>query len=124
MLRRFASVVLVAALSCTLGGTAAFADTPPKPDAKAGGVATRPGSGTEAGKQARPGGTLKDDMLKLVADARAGEARAAVPGWRQPPQSHSLSKGQKVAIGVGVAAAVVLIVYAVARATCDGICEK
>ena len=121
MLKRFASAVLVAALSCTLGGTAAFADTPPTSAAKAGGVAARPGSGTEAGKQARPGGTLKDDMLKLVADAKAGKAKAAMPAWQQPPQSNSLSKGQKIAIGVGVAVAVVVTII-VFKATCDGMC--
>ena len=121
MLKRFASVVLVAALSCTLGGTAAFADTPPTSDAKAGGVTTRPGPGTEAGKRARPGGTLKDDMLKLVAEAKAGKARAAVPAWQQPPQSNSLSKGQKVAIGVGVAVAVVVTIIVI-KASCDGFC--
>ena len=121
MLKRLASAVLVAALSCTIGGTAAFADTPPTPDAKAGGVAARPGSGAEADMQAGPGGTLKEDMLKLVAEAKAGKARAAVPGWQQPPRSNSLSKGQKIAIGVGVAVAVVvtIIVY---KATCDGFC--
>ena len=121
MLKRFATAVLVAALSCTVGGTAALANTPPTSDAKAVGVAARPGSGAEAGKKAGPGGTLKDDMLKLVADAKAGKAKAAMPAWQQPPQSNSLSKGQKIAIGVGVAVAVVVTII-VFKATCDGMC--
>ena len=39
-------------------------------------------------------------------------------------RGNNLSTGAKVAVGFGIAVAVVLIVYAVARATCDGICEK
>jgi hypothetical protein len=121
MLSRFASAALVLALACTLGGTSALANTPPKAD-KSGPAATRPNTPAEAGKETKPARKLKTDMLKLVADAKAGKTATAAPRWQQPAMSNGLSKGQKIAIGVGIAVAVVVTII-VFKATCDGLCE-
>jgi len=67
-MRRFASAALVAALVCILGGTSALANTPPKAGQPSP-AATRPATPAEAGKETRPAGKLKPDILKLVADA-------------------------------------------------------
>ncbi len=120
MLKRFASAALVAALVLSLGGTSAFADTAPQPDNKSGEAAARAGTGTEAGKEAQPNEKLKADILKLVADAKAGKTGMAFPRPQQPPQRNSLSKGQKIAIGVGIAVAVIVVAVAVAGRNTPG----
>ena len=110
MLNKFASIVLVAALVCTLGGMPAFANTPPKPDAKTGGAAARPDSGTEAGKVVNE--KLRVDILKLVADAKAGGKGVTLPRPQiQSAHRNNLSKGAKIAIGIGIAVAVVVLIF-------------
>ncbi len=96
MLKRFASAALVAALVLSLGGTSAFADTAPKPDNKSGEAAARAGTGTEAGKESQANEKLKADILKRIADAKAGKTAMAFPRPQQPPQRNNLSKGQKI----------------------------
>ncbi len=120
MLKRFASAALVAALICSLGGTSAFADTAPQPDNKSGEAAPRAGTGTEAGKEAQANEKLKADILKRVADAKAGKTAMAFPRPQQPPQRNNLSKGQKIAIGVGIAVAVIVVAVAVAGRNTPG----
>ena len=46
----------------------------------------------------------------------------ADPSWQPPRQSNSLMKGQKIAIGVGIAAAALVVTYLIIRAKCDGLC--
>ena len=121
MIKRIVSVAVVAALTCALGGAPARANNPPKGEGPARAVTppTPPAGATVGGS---PGGKLRADMLKLVADAKAGRAGAAVQRRsQQPAMSNRLSKGQKIAIGVGIAVAVILTVV-VYKATCDGMC--
>ena len=121
MIKRIVSVAVVAALTCALGGAPARANTPPKEEGAVRAV-TPPTPPAEATVVVSPDGKLKADMLKLVAEAKAGRAGAAVPRQsQQPAMSNSLSKGQKIAIGVGIVAAIIVAVV-VYKATCDGMC--
>lgn len=109
MLNRFTSLLLAAAIVCTLCGTSAFASTPAEPDSKAGAAApARIDSGVKA--EAASNEQLRADMLKLVASARAGKIMPAMRPQIQPPHSNGLTKGQKIAIGAGIAAAVIVAI--------------
>jgi hypothetical protein len=113
MLNRFASLVLVAALVCTLGGTSAFAKTPSQPDDKSKEVEAPPDSDATTKKEGQPNERLKADMVKLVAEAKAGKVKPTAQPQIQPAKSNNLSKGTKIAIGVGVAVAVVAVIVIV-----------
>lgn len=104
MPNKFASVLLVAAMVCALAGTPAFADNSSKRIAK-----TAPDAVTETDKVVNE--KLRADILKLVADTKAGESVVTFP-WPQiqSPQRNNLSKGTKIAIGVGVAVAIVAVI--------------
>lgn len=103
MLKKLLSVLVVAALVCALGGTTTLAET--RPEAKAG----------EAAKE-----TLRADIHKLVAEARAGSKTVVLPRPQiQTSKGNSLSKGTKIAIGVAIAAAVVVIVAVAVNKRCD-----
>ncbi len=110
MLNKFASVVLITALVYTLGGSSAFASNPSQPDTKPAMAETRSESGAATKKEAQPNEKLKADMVKLVADAKAGKVAPAERPQIQPAKSSNLSKGAKIAIGVGIAVAVVAVV--------------
>ncbi len=106
MFRRLITVMFAAAAICTLGVTSTFADTPTKAKAKTEEATTQPKTNADGEK-------LKTDMRKLVADAREGRSSDTQPPRRQqpPPQSNSLSKGQKIAIGLAITAGVLAIIY-------------
>jgi hypothetical protein len=115
MLNKFASLAVVIALVCTLGGTSAFANTPSDADAKSKLVETPSEVGGTAKNEAKPNEKLRADMLKLVADAEAGKVKPAARPQIQPAKSNNLSKGAKIAIGVGIAVAVIVVMVAVAN---------
>ena len=109
MLTKFAYVVLVGALVCTLAGTPAFGDAPSKRGSK-----TPPDAVTEADKVVNE--KLRAEIIKLVADAKAGSKTVTLPRPQlQPPQRNNLSKGTKIAIGVGIAVAVVAVILVSTR---------
>ena len=120
MFKKIASLVLVTALACTLCGTPAFAHTSSNPDDKPSKTGTQPDSSSTGKREAQPEGSLKADILKLVADAKAGKGVSVTDPQNQPRQSNSLSKGAKIAIGVGIAAAVLLIIYLAVDKAPDG----
>ena len=111
MFKKIASLVLVTALACTLCGTPAFAHTSSNPDDKSNKTGTQPDSASTGKREVQPKESLRADILKLVADARAGKGVSVTDPQNQPRQSNGLSKGAKIAIGVGIAAAVLLIIY-------------
>ena len=116
MLNKSASIVLVAALVCTFAGTPAFANTPAKPGVNTRGAADRPYAVTEAGKVVNE--ELRAEILKLVADAKAGSNVVTFPRPQiQSPHRNNLSKGTKIAIGVAIAVAVVAVILVSTR--CD-----
>jgi hypothetical protein len=112
MLNKLASLVLFTALVCTLGGIPAFANTPTLPDDKSKGAEAPSDSGVTK-KEAQPNERLKADIVKLVAEAKAGKVKPAAQPQSQPVKSNNLSKGTKIAIGVGIAVAVIAVIVIV-----------
>jgi len=117
MLHKFGSIVLAAALVCTLAWTPAFASTPSKPGSKTHGTADQPVVVTEADKVVNE--KLRAEILKLVADAKAGGNVVKFPRPQiQSTHRNNLSTGAKVAIGVGIAVAVIAVIL-VRRYQCN-----
>ncbi len=113
MLTKFASLLLVIALVSTLGGNSAFANSPTKPDDKRN-VTDVPGETEISDKNnVQPNEKLKAEMVKLVADAKAGKVAPSERPQIQPAKSNNLSKGTKIAIGVGIAVAVIAVILIV-----------
>lgn len=116
MLNRFATMVLVAALVCTLGGTPAFAQTLNNPGAKTHSAVERPDAFTDADRVVNA--ELRAEILKLVADTKAGGNVVRFPRPQlESPHRNNLSKGTKIAIGVAIAVAVVAVILVSKR--CD-----
>jgi hypothetical protein len=104
MINKFASMLLVAALVCTLAGTPAFADTLSKREAK-----TQPEVVTESDKVVNE--KLRSEIFKLVAETKAARNEVKFPQPQiQSPQRNNMSQGTKIAIGVAIAAAVVAVI--------------
>lgn len=69
---------------------------------------------TEAADAQKPvNDKLRTDILKLLADAKAGKVAPAPRPQIQPRQSNNLSKGTKIAIGGAIAIAIVVTIVAV-----------
>ena len=130
MLKKFASVMVVFALFCTLGVHSAFATGSPSghPDWGGRGASSEPetkgktvenasepvGPGkSEVAPSEKPNEKLRADMLKLVRDAEAGNVIPPAKSQIQPAKSNNWSKGTKIAVGVGVAVAVVVVILIV-----------
>ena len=111
MFKKITSFVLVAALVCALSGTPVFGQTALKSNTKSDRTDDPSSYGSAGTKDITAGTSLKDNISKLVADARAGKRLSVSDPQNQPRQSNGLSKGAKIAIGVGIAAAVLLIIY-------------
>jgi len=110
MLKRFSTLVLVVSLVCALAGNSAFATTLSDPGTKANVAETRAEVGDAPKKAAKPNDRLRTDMVKLVADAKAGKVTPAPRPQIQPVKSNNLSKGAKIAIGVGIAVVVIALI--------------
>jgi hypothetical protein len=113
MFKRLASVVIVVALVCSLG-TAALANEISHPDEKTD-PANVPAK-APAKEAAKANEQLKNKMLKLVADAKAGKIALPPKSEIQPARSNHWSKKTKIAIGVGVAVTVVVLILVVNHA--------
>lgn len=110
MLNKLTSLVIVSTLLCTLGGVSAFAQSLSGPETGSKGEDTPAASVTVAKTETESSDKLKAEMLKTVADTRAGKGKLSAASQFKPAQRNNLSKGQKIAIGVGIAAAVVVAV--------------
>jgi hypothetical protein len=106
MLKKLAAIVIIIAIVCTLGGTSAYANSSPNPDVET--DSANPPSGTPAKKEENSNEQLKNNMLKLVADAKAGNVAPVAKSQIQPARSNHWSKKTKIAVGVGVAVTVVV----------------
>lgn len=118
MLKKSSSLTLVAAMVLVLCGTSAFANNPSNPDEKTD-TANIPSS-VPVTKEVKPNEQLKNKMLKLVSDAKAGKVTMAPKSQIQPAKSNGWSKGTKIAVGVGIAAAVIAVILIVSPAFNDG----
>lgn len=118
MSKKLASIVIITAIVCMLGGTSAFANNSSNPDVITD-TANVPYS-TPAKKEVKPNGQLKNNMLKLIADAKAGKVMLAAKSQIQPARSNNWSKGTKIAVGVGIAVAVIAVRVIVAATDTPG----
>jgi hypothetical protein len=109
MIKRLTSLALVVALACTVGGTCVFAGTPPNAHATGDVLETPPASPMSV-REVQSNEKLRAGFSKLVADAKAGKVAPAARPQTQPRRSNNLSDGVKVAIGVGIAMALVILV--------------
>src|SRR4030095_4831391 len=100
MIHRFASLTLIIALVCTIGGTSAFANTPTSSDTTADGVLTLPTPPASAKKELPSNEKLRSGLTRLVADTKAGKGKLSEPSQFQPSRGNNLSKNQKIALGV------------------------
>jgi hypothetical protein len=107
MFKKLTAVAAVIALVGTVGGTSAFANTPLDPEINPKASSTP----TDASKkEAQPNAGLKTGMDKLITDAKAGKVAPAARAQIQPAKSNGLSKGAKIAIGVGIAVVVLALI--------------
>lgn len=95
---------------CTLGGASAFAQTAPLADAKSSSSKASADAGFAEKQEAQRGSSLRADISKLVAEAKAGKGLSVSDPQNRPAQSNSLSKTVKIAIVAGVAAAIILTI--------------
>lgn len=113
MINKFASLALVIALVSTLGGSSVVANSPTKPGAIENVTVVLREIEISEKNRVHPNEKLKSDMVKLIADAKAGNVAPAERPQIQPAKSNSLSKGTKIAIGVGIAIAVIAVIVIV-----------
>lgn len=130
MLTRCLSLLLAATLVCSLGTVSVFAaDGAGKEAARAEKVrraVLKLGVGPDARVQVklRDKTTLAGYVSEagpdsfVVTDAGTGVATVVPYPQVKSAKGHNLSTGAKIAIGVGIAAAVVLVVYLIIRAKC------
>ena len=104
MLKRFASLALVLLLACTVGGTSIMARSPTDP-------LPEPTASTR--KEAKPNEKLRAGINKLIADTKAGKRTLPEEPQIQPAKSNGLSKGKKIALGVGIAVVVVAVIVVI-----------
>ena len=109
MFKKLAAATVVIALVFTLSGTSTFASIPSDPEVKLN-EETLSTSTDASKKEAKPNDGLKRGMDKLVRDSKAGKVAPAARAQIQPAKSNGLSKGAKIAIGVGIAALVIALI--------------
>lgn len=117
MRNKLTSVTLMAALIIVFCGTSAFA-TNSSSDGKT--DAANVPAEAPAKKEVKPNEQLKNSIAKLVSDAKAGKVAMAPKSQIQPAKSNGWSKGTKIAVGVGIAAAVIVTILIVSPAFNDG----
>ena len=103
MIKKSIALATVVVLVCCFSAASIYAKG--EPEAKEP-VAVKQFEPTE---KAKPNEKLKADMAKLVADAKAGKLKMPAQQF-PPPQRNNLSKGAKIAIGAGIAAAIIFVI--------------
>jgi hypothetical protein len=96
----------------TLGAASSLANPIPDLDTRsnpAGTVVNSP-SKNEKASHHKSNEKLRADVEKLLSDARAGKVVPPERRQMKPAKSNSLSKGAKIAIGVGVAVVVIALI--------------
>jgi len=108
MFKKLTSVVIIIAIVCALGGTSALANN--TPNSAVNNQPANASSEAPAKGDAKSNEQLKNKMLKLVEDAKAGKVIPAAKSQIQKPKGNNLSKRTKIAIGVGIAVVVVAVI--------------
>ena len=106
---RLTSLVVVAAMTFGLGGTSVFAHSVSDPNPAVVETKTSSTSVPDVKEETKPNDRLKLDVLKLVADAKAGKV---APRKSQFPNTkrNNLSTGAKIGIAAAIGGAIVLII--------------
>ena len=104
MIKRISSLVIVAALICCYCGTTAFGKTGSDPDE----LSVKTVSAEK--DQAKRNEKVTADVLKLVADTKAGKVVPRAPSPFQPTKKNNLSTGAKIAIVAAIAGTIFAIV--------------
>ena len=120
MLNKLASLTLSATLLTALCGTSAFANSSSSINSNKDRPVARLRFVRIDTNESRSNERLRVNVLKLVADAKAGKVAPAARPQIQPAKSNNLSKRTKIAIGVGVAAAVVTVVLIIRKPRLTG----
>jgi hypothetical protein len=120
MIKSSLSLALVIALVFSLGGSSVFAQTRDDSEAKGIIVEALSESHTDSANGARPNAKLRAELLKLIAETKAGKVVPPGRAQIQPAQSNNLSKGAKIAMGVGIAVAVVVVVLIIRKPRLTG----
>jgi hypothetical protein len=110
MLKKNLSGLLVLILVCTFGRISTWAQTPAEFQSELTTSRTAVEHGILVDPEVQPNAKLKADMQMLLADAKAGKVIPAARPQIQPAKSNNLSKGAKIAIGVGIAVIVLAII--------------
>lgn len=113
MLNKLASLTLAAALLATLCGTSVFANSSTSINSNKDQPVTRLRFVRIDTNDSRINERLRVNILKLVADAKAGKIAPAERPQIQPAKSNNFSRRTKIAIGVGIAAAVIVVIVIV-----------
>jgi hypothetical protein len=106
MMKRLLSVGIVAALICCFWGSAAFG----KPGSDPNELSAKPASSEK--ELAKRNEKVKADVLKLVADTKAGKVVPRTPSPFQQTKRNNMSTGAKIAI-VAIIAGTVFLIFAV-----------
>jgi hypothetical protein len=120
VLNKLASLTLAAALLTALCGTSVFANSSSSINSNKDQPVARLRFVRIDTNESRSNERLRINVLELVADAKAGKVAPAERPQIQPAKSNNLSKRTKIAIGVGVAAAVVTVVLLVRKPRLTG----
>ena len=107
---RLASIAIVIAMSLSLGGNSVFAKPLSDPKSPADETKTSSNSAPSAKSETARNDKLKADMLKLVADTKAG--KVAPRGGTQIPrnQRNNLSTGAKIGIAAAIGGLIFLAI--------------
>jgi hypothetical protein len=120
VLNKLASLTLAAALLTAPCGTSVFANSSSSINSNKDQPVARLRFVRIDTNKSRSNERLRVNVLKLVFDAKAGKIAPAERSQIQPAKSNNLSKRTKIAIGVGVAAAVVTVVLLIRKPRLTG----
>jgi len=109
MLKKLTSLTVAVALITVMCGVSVFANSVSNSDSRKDPI-TRPLFVNLESNKERSNEELRANMLRLVADAKAGKVAPAERPQIQPAKRNNLSKGTKIAIGVGIAVAVIAVI--------------
>ena len=109
MRMRLASLVVVVAMISSLGGTSVFASAS-DPKTPNGETKTSSKAPPSAKNETKPDKKLKADMLKLVADAKAGKVAPRNRPQLPRSQRNNLSTAAKIGIVAAIAGVIFVVI--------------
>jgi len=113
VLNKLASLTLAVALLTSVCGTSVFANSSTSINSNKDRSVTRVRFVRIDSNDSRLNDKLRVNILKLVADAKAGKMAPAERPQIQTAKSNNFSKRTKIAIGVGIAVAVIVAIVIV-----------